>query len=113
MGFGLFIILKIFLFRYGTDSYTVAISDEGYTGDGGALWTNSSHTITINPVNDPPELTFPYEITCYEDEFCPIGETEIVEHDPLTQNLSVTLEVTDGVGTLFLSSEFGGSKNKP
>lgn len=45
-----------FPFWFGNDVLTVSVSDNGYTGLGGALMDTISIPITILPVNNPPEL---------------------------------------------------------
>lgn len=44
---------------YGTDNITVTVSDQGYTGSGGAKWDSQMIPLTVWPMNDPVFWAFP------------------------------------------------------
>lgn len=57
-------------------------------------------TITINPVNDSPIITFPSSTPANEDEYHVINGISVSDVDILAGNMAITLQLTSGFLTL-------------
>jgi VCBS repeat-containing protein len=85
----------------GSDSVVVTVNDLGQTGA-----TNSSPsivrvttTLTIQPVNDPPQVAVPAPATLAEDASTALGQIRISDVDitsPATTTVQVTLSAANG-----------------
>eukprot|EP01083_Nonionella_stella_P230734 815333_1 len=88
----------------GSDTITYAASDNGFSGSGGVLWTNSSEGITVNAVNDAPRLSFVTWATVNEDEVVYIATNTVTDPDIGSNNLTATVTVADGRGGVTLGA---------
>ena len=89
----------------GAANITVATSDLGNTGSGGALTDSDSVAITVNAVNDAPVNTVPAAQTMSEDGTLTFSAANgnaisIADVDAGSSNVQVTLTATNGVLTL-------------
>lgn len=91
----------------GTDSISVAVTDLGNTGLGGALTDSKSIDLTINAINDAPVNTVPAAQTILEDQTLvfstangraiSVSDVDVAEGSGI---LTVTVGVTNGTLTL-------------
>lgn len=89
----------------GHDTVVIGINDLGNTGVGGPLQANTSISVSVEPVNDPPELWGPPDSTSFgrgvmfvmEDETTPIGKIGVSDPDNtlLRINVSATIGTVD------------------
>ena len=85
----------------GNFSLVASISDLGNTGNGGTLTDSVTVAINITSVNDAPTLTAPGNVAvAFVDTLTFNGPNAITVADVDSNNLTVTLAVSGGVGTL-------------
>src|SRR5256885_723912 len=87
----------------GTPAVGVSTNDNGNTGSGGPLTTNSSITVNVTPVDDAPVITRPATATTNEDTpftFSGGNVISIADVDAGAGSETVTLSVTNGTLTL-------------
>jgi hypothetical protein len=90
---------------FPTDTLSLAISDNGASGAGGALWDWESVTVNLTAVNDAPIITIPGTASTPEDTalvFSAAGgnQISITEVDAGGAPVAVTLNVSNGLVTL-------------
>ena len=95
----------------GDDRLTVVADDLGNSGTGGPQQDVATVLITVNPVNDAPEITAPFTETATEDLDLVISGISIVDVDiddgATPGQMIVTLQVASGTITVN-DSVFGG-----
>jgi len=92
----------------GGDNLIFSANDLGNFGSGGALSSNITRTITINAVNDRPELNLPPIVVLDENAVEPInlsgGITDIDVNETPGGEMRVLLSVTNGVLNLTVTN---------
>ena len=78
----------------------VAVSDLGNTGSGGTLAASDSIDLTIQAVNDAPQLTVPTNLSVNEDTELAVGGISVTDVDSGASDLQVALSVGHGQLTL-------------
>ena len=82
----------------GGDVLVVNTSDNGSNGSGGVQTDSDNVTITVDPINDAPVNTVPGVQTVDEDAVLTFaGTISIADVDAATDDLTITLSVTNGV----------------
>ena len=85
----------------GIDSLTIDLNDQGHTGPGDALTDQAKFGITIDLVNDAPELSAPLGISVGEDmptliQNFFVSDIDVNETDPPDNTLEITLSASHG-----------------
>jgi len=83
----------------GADTISITVNDKGFTG-GDPLSDSETITVNVAPVNDPPVITVPSAQTVREDITLPISGISIADPDAGTGELTVSLDVDNGILTL-------------
>jgi len=88
----------------GTDTFAYRVEDDGHT-DGASAPKDAAGTVTVtvNAVNDGPQIAGPDAVSVREDTPQPIGGLSVNDldvHESLPGNLTVTLRVTSGILTV-------------
>ena len=78
----------------------LAVSDLGNTGSGGTLAASDSIGLTIQAVNDAPQLAVPTNLSVNEDTELAVGGISVTDVDSGAADLRVTLQVSHGRLTL-------------
>ena len=89
----------------GTDTLTVTVNDNGFTGSGGPQQDSKTVSISVGPVNHPPINTVPGQQTVNEDTTLtfssPVNPISIADPENTGSNIyQVTLSVAHGALTL-------------
>jgi hypothetical protein len=90
----------------GSTTITIVTNDQGNTGSGGAKSDTDSVNITVDPVNDPPALTFPATTQAADEDTALVFSSAnanliaINDVDAGSGALLVTLTATNGTITL-------------
>src|SRR5262245_52598846 len=92
----------------GTVTLTMATSDQGNTGSGGALTDTDTSALTINAVNDAPRNTLPGTFTGTEDQTLSLTGISVADVDAGAAAIGVTFSVPAGTGALTLDVTVAG-----
>ncbi|MBI1310969.1 tandem-95 repeat protein [bacterium] len=104
---------------FGADTLTITVNDLGHQGAGGSKTATGTIALTVNDVNDDPQINAPTLVQAVEDTpltFSPSAGNGITVSDLLDDPTGtgagmymyqLTLNLTDGDGTLTLATTVG------
>ena len=84
----------------GSDTITIVVDDQGFTGTDGAKVTTNTLAITIDPINDPPQVQSSGPQSVDEDDALTFSTLSIDDVDLEGGSMVVGLSVTNGLLTL-------------
>jgi ELWxxDGT repeat protein len=88
---------------FGMDLLVITVSDQGFTGAGGALFDNISVPLQILPLNDPPVCTVPaVNFRVEEDMNVALAGISVDDVDGLDGDVEMAVELVADRGTLSL-----------
>ncbi|QGJ68670.1 Hypothetical protein PBC10988_3310 [Planctomycetales bacterium 10988] len=97
--------IKPLAHAFGTVEFEVYVTDDGGTDAGGVDTSDpQTFTLTLNPVNDAPELIVPSSISVPEDELTALRGLSFSDQANESADYTLTLQVEENKGSLFLAA---------